>query len=118
MKLLHDLNQPRINWKIWGKRNIDGRESIELFFAETGGPRLISTADQAPAQGRFWVEEATGRVVRTELGIETSGVRATVTVTFGPADNVIPWVPLRMGEEYRPTGRRSAAGARSPRHVG
>jgi hypothetical protein len=117
LKFLRALNQPRSTWKLGGKRKIDGRDTVELFFAETGGPRLISTADQAPAQGRFWVEEATGRVVRTELGIETSGVRATVTVTFGPADNVIPWVPLRMDEEYRPTGVRSAAGGRSALNV-
>jgi hypothetical protein len=107
LKFLRAVNQSRSSWKAGSPKKIDGHGVVELTFSEEGTPRMIDTRDQAAARGRFWVEEATGRIVRTELGVETAGVRATVTVTFGPAANLVPWVPLRLDDEYRPVNERS-----------
>ncbi len=120
LKFLRLINQPRSGWKLGGRRKIDGRDTVELTFSETGMPRLIETQDQAPARGRFWVEEATGRIVQSELGLDTSSVRASVSVTFGAAPNVIPWVPLRLEEAYRPIGpprERWGPGSRNDAHA-
>ena len=107
LKFLRPVNQGRSSWKAAARKKIDGHEVVELTFSEEATPRMIETRDQAACRGRFWVEEATGRIVRTELGVETVDVRATVTVTFGPAENLVPWVPLRLEDEYRPLNKRS-----------
>jgi thiol-disulfide isomerase/thioredoxin len=107
LKFLRSIEQGRSSWKAGARKKIDGHEVVELVFAEQDTPRRIATSDQAAARGRFWVEEPTGRIVRSELAIETMGVSATVTVTFGPTENLLPWVPLRLDDEYRPVNQRS-----------
>jgi len=75
-------------------------------------PRLIRTYDDAAASGRFWIEPDSGRIVRSELVIDSMGMFGSVTVTFGPAPKLIPWMPLEMQDLYR-LRERSAASAAS-----
>ena len=107
LRFLRSIEQARSSWKSGGRRILEGHEVVELAFTEQETPRMIATRDRAAARGRFWLQEATGRIVRSELTIETMGVRASVTVTFGPAGNLVPWVPLQLDDEYRPVNLRS-----------
>lgn len=116
LRFLRSIEQGRSSWKAGGRKTIDGHEVVELIFAEQDLPRMIATRDQAAARGRFWVEEPTGRIVRSELTVETMGVSASVTATFGPAGNLVPWVPLRLNDEYRPVNSRTPS--YSPSGVG
>jgi hypothetical protein len=100
--------QARSTWTLHGTGRINGRAVVELRFAEQAMPRMIASRDDAAAGGRFWLEPGSGRVARSELLIDSKGVSGSVTVTFGPAPNIEPWVPLSMDESYRWTGSSRA----------
>lgn len=110
LMFLRSSEQPRSQWSLAGRRRISGHEVLELRFVERDRPRAIETRDDAPAQGSFWIEPDSGRLVRSQLIVASAGMTATVTVTFGPVPNIGPWVPLSMDDEYRPTNR-SGGGA-------
>jgi hypothetical protein len=111
LMFLRAVQQPRSTWTLGGTRRIQGHEAVEVRFAERELPRVIQTRDDAPATGRFWIEPDSGRIVRSELVVDSAGTTAVVTVTFGPAPNVGPWVPLTMDDEYRPTNPSAARSA-------
>jgi hypothetical protein len=85
-----------------GGRDEDGTV-IEL--KETARPTFITTGarqDQdLPLSGRFWVDEATGTVRKTELQAVHVTVEAHITVTYRREDSLGLWVPARMEERYR-----------------
>ena len=39
-------------------------------------PRIIASIDAAPAGGRFWLEPDSGRVIRSELVVDSGNARA------------------------------------------
>lgn len=53
-----------------------------------------------PAEGRFWIEPATGRVLVTELIIDDAAVDATITVRYEADDAMGHLVPVEMRERY------------------
>ncbi|MEQ1574738.1 MAG: hypothetical protein ABL993_10885 [Vicinamibacterales bacterium] len=53
-----------------------------------------------PAYGRFWIEAATGRVVKTEFVIQDPSVTARVTTSFRTDDRFKVDVPSEMLEDY------------------
>ena len=61
-----------------------------------------------PAEGRFWIEAETGRVLVTELIVDDDAVDATITVRYD-ADNAMGHLlPVEMRERYdarRPDSR-------------
>jgi hypothetical protein len=109
---LRRTEQARSTWTMAGDKRIAGRPTVELRFAEQTTPRMIRTGDGAAARGRFWIEPDSGRIVRSELSIDSMGMQAVTTVTFGPVPNVEPWVPLTMEDSYRWTSRDSGEGSR------
>ena len=83
-----------------GGRDATGRI---LVFKETArNPTYISTTNNRdlPAAGRFWVEEDTGRVVKTELKAIDTAVEAQIIVTYQTDPLSGAWVPARMEERY------------------
>ena len=48
---------------------------------------MINTRDGAAAAGKFWIEEATGRVLKTELRVTTGNTTATVIVAYESSQN-------------------------------
>ena len=53
-----------------------------------------------PAFGRFWIENATGRVVKAEVRVEVSDVKANLTTTFRTDDRLGIDVPAEFHEDY------------------
>jgi hypothetical protein len=84
-----------------------GGRAIAVRFRETAKPRLIGTVDDAPAHGAFWLVPETGRVVRTELALETqrgsAAVSATIVVEYGLVPSLDLWLPKTMDEAYQVT---------------
>jgi hypothetical protein len=93
-----------------GKR--DAQDGTEVEYREVKGPTYISTrgARDIPSTGRFWVDEATGAIRRTELDAVDSTVEAHIKVTYRMDDGLGLWVPVRMEERYR--DRRTTAEVR------
>jgi len=74
-----------------------------LNFKETGTPPLIDSRDpKGPAQchGRVWVEPDTGRILMTEIDIDTPTVRSTIQVSYQSEPVVGFLVPVEMRERY------------------
>jgi hypothetical protein len=75
---------------------------FELDYREERGGTLIrGSGDQAmPSHGRFTIDLATGRVLASELIVESGSLRAQIDVTYTlePAMGVL--VPREMHEKY------------------
>ena len=74
-----------------------------LSFREVGSPPLIDSRDRrgaARSQGRVWVEPDTGRVLMTEIIIETPSVRSTTQVSYQSEPLLGFLVPVEMREQY------------------
>jgi hypothetical protein len=71
-------------------------------YREQGRPTLIRGAfdRDLPAHGRFWIDEPTGRVLRTELMLEEPAVTARVVTSFRYDDRFDIDVPAQMREDY------------------
>jgi hypothetical protein len=74
-----------------------------LTFRETGDVPLIDSRDtRGPARshGRVWVEPDSGRILMTEIGIDTPTVRSTIQVSYQSEPVVGFLVPIEMREQY------------------
>lgn len=54
-----------------------------------------------PASGRFWIEAATGRVLVSELVLDSDDLESIVTVRYAPDETLGHFVPVEMRERYR-----------------
>src|SRR6185503_1448169 len=84
-----------------GKR--DPQEGTILEYRESRGPTYVSDrqGSQMPSTGRFFVDEPTGAIRRTELDVGDTRVEAHIKVTYRLDDGLGVWVPVRMEERYR-----------------
>jgi len=73
-------------------------------FQEIGDARMVSTPDNTPATGRVWIEPVSGRVVQTELTLESRHYAAKIAVTYKEQPQIALWVPVRMTEDYSESG--------------
>ena len=74
-----------------------------LGFREVGAPPLIDSRDSkgsAKSRGRVWVEPGTGRILMTELDIETPAIRSTFQVSYRSEPILGFLVPVEMREQY------------------
>jgi hypothetical protein len=93
-------DQDRSTFKFEGLKSVNGVQVAELAFKETGKPRMIQSVDNAAAEGRFWIEPASGRVVQTEFLISSAGNSAKISVRYTLQPKIGLWLPIRMDEEY------------------
>jgi hypothetical protein len=72
------------------------------YREERSGTLIRTTGDQAmPARGRLTVERATGRVLATELQMESRELKARIDVTYAPEPSLGGLlVPREMREKY------------------
>jgi hypothetical protein len=81
----------------------DPQEGTLVEFREVRGPTYVTTRDgkDMPSAGRYWIDEATGAIRRTELDVVDPSVEAHIKVTYRFDDSLNVWVPVRMDERYR-----------------
>ena len=77
-------------------------EIYVLRFRETWPRTIIRGRDgrNMPAEGRFWIESESGRVLATEINVEDQRLKATIAVTFEQDDTLDHLVPSEMRERY------------------
>jgi len=92
--------QARSQFRRGAKTTVGGQEVRELRFTERATPRMIQTLDNAAATGTFWIDEATGRVHRTEMRIFTGSTSAVIGVSYARQADVDMWLPVLMSERY------------------
>lgn len=92
--------QARSQFRRGGTTKVGGIEAREIRFTERARPRLIKTQDDAAAFGSFWVEEATGRILKTELRVSTGSTASIIGVSYGHQPKLDIWLPVLMTERY------------------
>ncbi len=123
LRFLEAKNQPRFSFQRTNSKRPNGmtieapappghfRVSTEVWvveFKEHDSPTLIRTRDRTvhtrlgdlPAKGRFWIEPGTGRVLMSEVVLETNGARGIITVNYQSEPLLGVLVPIEMRERY------------------
>jgi hypothetical protein len=101
LAFLTDRHRSRFEFKL-GKRS-DSEAGVVIEFRETGRPTFVATTGgrDLPVRGKFWVSEADGTVLRTELEAIDTSVAAHITVTYERDEGIGLFAPARMEERYR-----------------
>ncbi len=104
LMFLRGENQSRSRFQRVSLDSIGGHRALIVGFEETAMPRLIGSGDNAPARGRVWIEQDTGRILRTTLEINsvrgTTNIQAIIEVEYGLFPEVGLWLPRQMEESY------------------
>ena len=108
--VLHPAYKPRFEFErvtdTSPRLGLDGPDEAAdvwvIEYKETWPTTVVRGQDgkNLPAQGRFWIEPTTGRVLVSELILEDSAVDATITVRYETAEKLGHLVPVEMRERY------------------
>ena len=79
-----------------------GADIRVVDYVEESRPTVIAgrPGEDMPAFGRFWIENATGRVVKAEIRVEVKDLKANLTTTFRSDERLGIDVPNEFREEY------------------
>jgi hypothetical protein len=98
--------QPELRWHFkftFGKPDRRMGDDVRVVeFIEEARPTVITglPGQDMAAYGRFWIEAATGRVVKTEVRVDERGIKATLTTVFRADERLAIDVPVEMREDY------------------
>jgi hypothetical protein len=106
LQFLLPSNQPKSVFRRAGVERIGAVSAWEIRFEEIGVPTLIRTTGGAslPASGTFWIDPATGAVLRTMVRTRQSTFRSEIVVTFEPHEQLDVRLPAELKEKYLGTG--------------
>lgn len=79
-----------------------GADVRVVDYVEDMRPTIIAglPGQDMPAFGRFWIEIATGRVLKAEVRVEVKDVKANLTTTFRADERLGIDVPAEFREDY------------------
>ncbi len=105
---LHPANRQRFVFELERTEDADGETYWVVLYDERQTPALVRTPQgkSVPARGRFWIEPASGRVVRTQLWLQTETgpdgrpLDVNVAVSYAHDSGVDLWVPAEMREHF------------------
>jgi VWFA-related protein len=108
LRLLDPARRSQLAVRKAGEATVTGVRTWELAFAERGTPTVVRDGTRnLPATGSFWIDPATGRVIRTTMRLKIDTVSIEVTVTYrSDARAGKTWVPAEMREVYLSATRR------------
>jgi hypothetical protein len=114
LEFLVPANQDRLRFRMRGRDTLLATEVAVVTFEERRKPTLIRTPDggDVPANGTFWIEPATGRVLKTELKTgekDRRQIRTSIVVSYERNDRLDMLVPSVMEETYL-TARETITG--------
>jgi hypothetical protein len=109
LQILEPERDGRVEFKLERPQTIEGQPAAVLSFHERKPPTII--LDKGARQyiftrGRLWVDQATGRILATEVRWQLTPSRdaihmdAAVNVSYGLDSKSGVWVPQRMTEKY------------------
>jgi VWFA-related protein len=107
---LHPDNQRRFEFELKARSSVQGTSAVEVAFHERTRPALIqggTTAEGAPARGRFWIDPDRGAVLRTDVTYDTDVLddehrsEARVVTEYRQEAALGILVPSAMKETYR-----------------
>jgi formylglycine-generating enzyme required for sulfatase activity len=94
--------QSRFRYTLGKRDPIEGENMWIVEYKEEARPTLIKGIRDSniPAYGRYWIDADTGRVSKTELNLESAGVRARITTVYRHDERFQIDVPFEMHERY------------------
>jgi hypothetical protein len=94
--------QPRFRYELRDRDDERGRSIWVIGYREQVRPTLIKGAfdRDIAAEGRYWIDAADGRVMRTEFTLADVSVTARVTTRFEFDERLGIAVPIEMTESY------------------
>jgi hypothetical protein len=95
--------QPRFRFSLAGRARDLGSNVIELKYQEVVEPTIIRGSDMRPnlrTSGSVWVDEGSGRIVKTLLVLGVAPNTTIVEVRFKPDEQLEVNVPVEMRESY------------------
>jgi hypothetical protein len=116
LQFVSPAHQPRLRYRLDGRKKINGVETVGLRFDEPEGRDqryLLGTRRNARANGRVWVEPATGAIHMTELWADAKLEQAIVAVKYARHETLGLLLPVEMNDSYE---ERETGG--SPRQIG
>ena len=109
LQILEPERTTRVDFRVEGEQQKDGRPAIVVTFQERKPPTLIldkGSRQYVFSQGKLWTEAATGRILATEMRWRLTASRdaidmdAAATVSYRPDPKTGVWVPDEMTEKY------------------
>jgi hypothetical protein len=99
---LESSNQARLRFELQEEMEpVDGIWAAVVRYMEIAVPTFIQHNNRnAPAEGRFWIEPDTGRIVRSALRVEHDAVDVRIATWYRPDERLGLLVPARMHEVY------------------
>ncbi len=108
LQFIRAQNQGRSTFVDAGTTRGGRAEIATVDFKESALPRIVQTPDNAAARGRFWIETATGRIMETELLVDTksggTGLNSRILVAYAEEPRLGMWLPISMDETYQGYG--------------
>jgi hypothetical protein len=103
LKFIDAVNQSRSLFVKEGNARVDDVPVWEVTFSEISVPTLIRTTNQRslPAEGTFWIEPASGAVLRAQLRFRLEMLRSEITVDYEEFEDLGFRVPGELRERYR-----------------
>ncbi|TAK18064.1 MAG: hypothetical protein EPO35_01770 [Acidobacteria bacterium] len=90
-------NRGRSAFRAAGHDIVAGVPVAILDYRETARPTLVKSGPRdLAAQGSFWIEPTTGRVMKASAKFEARDFTCEMLVTFGLVEKLKLWVPLEM----------------------
>ncbi len=99
LEFLRKANQERSTFKLDSVKTIKGAEVAIVKFNERNTPRLVGTPENTPADGRVWIDVATGAIRQTELIFSGKAANIRVTVIYAADSALGLWLPVDMYEQ-------------------
>ncbi len=90
-----------------GEDNVGGIRAARVAFEELGRPTLVRTASRtgdAPSSGKLWIDPSNGRILKTEISVDSGRAQMKATVVYRPAQETGLWFPAQMDETYMKGG--------------
>jgi hypothetical protein len=108
LQFISEENQPRLKYKLDGKKKIKDVAVVGVRFEEPENPfgkHMLTTRSNARSSGRFWIDPATGAVYQTELWVESKHEKimsesAMITVRYAPHAALGMLLPYEMYDSY------------------
>jgi hypothetical protein len=100
LQFLSDQLRSHFAFTLKGRERQDGVDAVVVEFVETAAPTAIAGAggEDVPAKGRYWIDPADGRILRTRLETRPSGWTNTIDVVFRHEPTLGILVPAEMVE--------------------
>ena len=105
---LHPANRHRFMFELERIEDAASETHWVVLYTEQQTPALVRTpqGQSVPARGRFWIEPVSGRVVQTQLWLQTETgpdghmLDVNVAVRYARDSGLGLWVPVEMREHY------------------